>query len=309
MFVFNHLLCFTDYPLKCLCCIASTIALLVVIRRCCFQKSIEVSPKKAIVITGCDSGIGLEIAKHYIKLGFTVVCGLLDCNNSAGSKELSELVRTSCISDNNRAHLIKLDITKSEDIDNLLQLLNNLNKIDIKVWALVNNAGICVYGELDWLTPEHCDQQILVNTLGTIKVTRALLPFIITAKALRLGDFARLTKIMAKHGDNVIEMRANLNESKRKLYGHYFDAFHNFVLQHFGMVSPPSYEESTLFRDFDRAVLSHSPPPTIVCDTIGFRIYYFIVETVPINVQYIFLDLILKYLFKWTSPGCGDKKT
>lgn len=45
--------------------------------------------------------------------------------------------------------------------------------------ALVNNAGVMVFGELAWQTEELIQQQIDVNLVGAIRVTKAFLPMII----------------------------------------------------------------------------------------------------------------------------------
>lgn len=42
--------------------------------------------------------------------------------------------------------------------------------------AFVNNCGVMVFGEAEWQTNEMIEQQINVNLIGTIKMTRAILP-------------------------------------------------------------------------------------------------------------------------------------
>lgn len=50
------------------------------------------------------------------------------------------------------------------------------------LWGLVNNAGICIYGEFDWLTWDQMFNQVSVNLLGTISLTKAFLPLVKQAK-------------------------------------------------------------------------------------------------------------------------------
>lgn len=44
--------------------------------------------------------------------------------------------------------------------------------------ALVNNAGVLVFGEFGWLTPRQVSLQLDVNLAGTMRVSRAFLPLL-----------------------------------------------------------------------------------------------------------------------------------
>ena len=46
------------------------------------------------------------------------------------------------------------------------------------LWAVINNAGICVCGEFEWLTWEQCEAMVNVNLLGSARLTKAALPLI-----------------------------------------------------------------------------------------------------------------------------------
>ena len=67
---------------------------------------------KCVLITGCDSGIGLQLATHLHKLGFIVFAGVLSID-SDGAKKLSIEF------DTERMHVVHLDITKQEMIDSV----------------------------------------------------------------------------------------------------------------------------------------------------------------------------------------------
>ena len=49
------------------------------------------------------------------------------------------------------------------------------------LYALVNNAGICVCGEFEWQTWRQVETQINVNILGTLRVTKAFLQLLKTS--------------------------------------------------------------------------------------------------------------------------------
>lgn len=49
--------------------------------------------------------------------------------------------------------------------------------------TFVNNCGVMVFGESEWLTDNLIDYQIDVNLSGTIKLTKRFLPLIRLSKA------------------------------------------------------------------------------------------------------------------------------
>lgn len=112
-----------------------------------------------IVITGASRGIGLELCKHYMQQGNDVyaVCRVI-------SKELGELQQSG-------AKVIDgVDVAKTEGVVTLKQALKNAS-IDI----LINNAGVLgqdSLGEIDYTDVEH---QLLVNAIGPLRITEALL--------------------------------------------------------------------------------------------------------------------------------------
>ena len=47
---------------------------------------------------------------------------------------------------------------------------------------MINNAGVCIPGELQWLTWEQCQRSLQVNLEGAVRVTKAFLPLLQQAK-------------------------------------------------------------------------------------------------------------------------------
>lgn len=50
------------------------------------------------------------------------------------------------------------------------------------LWAVVNNAGVSMFGEVEFTTMDTYKQVSEVNLWGTIRVTKAVLPLIRRAK-------------------------------------------------------------------------------------------------------------------------------
>lgn len=79
--------------------------------------------------------------------------------------------------DPNRIKMIEMDITKAQSVSLMQRYVEDLfiNDPDLVLTALVNNAGVMCFGELEWQTEPQITQQIEVNILGTIRVTKCFL--------------------------------------------------------------------------------------------------------------------------------------
>lgn len=108
-----------------------------------------------ILITGCNRGIGLQLAKQLNDRGDNVI-GV--CRNS--SAELDSLgVRV----------IDGIDVADADGIDRLLAEVG-----DLPIDTLINNAGILrsdAFGKLDY---DEMVLQFRVNALGPLRVTEAL---------------------------------------------------------------------------------------------------------------------------------------
>nr|CAD7202191.1 unnamed protein product [Timema douglasi] len=132
-------------------------------------RALEVaSARHMVVVTGCDSGLGFSVALHLHSLGLTVVAACLDAHGS-GATKLKALAGL------NRMHVLRLDIRDGASIEKAVRevhLLLQRNR-ELQLRALVNNAGVMVFGEFEWLTERLINQQVEVNLLGTMRITKA----------------------------------------------------------------------------------------------------------------------------------------
>ncbi|XP_053696414.1 D-beta-hydroxybutyrate dehydrogenase, mitochondrial [Sabethes cyaneus] len=136
----------------------------------------QISREKLIVIvTGCDSGLGYNIARLCHRLGFVVFACCLN-KESEGAK----LLQKSAENDSNRLHVEQLNITLEESVLMVNKSVKTFleNNPSFELFALVNNAGVMCFGEFEWQLNEHIAQQINVNLLGTMRVTKSFLPLL-----------------------------------------------------------------------------------------------------------------------------------
>ena len=112
-----------------------------------------------VLVTGANRGLGLEFARQYKEAGSRVIG---TARNPDEAEELAAL----------DVRVMQLDVTNQESVDNLVAALDG-EAIDV----LINNAGIFPrVGKIDEIDFDDYNRTLAVNTVGPVRVTRALLP-------------------------------------------------------------------------------------------------------------------------------------
>jgi NAD(P)-dependent dehydrogenase (short-subunit alcohol dehydrogenase family) len=111
---------------------------------------------KTILITGCSSGFGLEIAKYFLDRKWSVVATMRTSNEDILPK--SEHLR-----------ILKLDVTDAESIRRAVE---EAGPVDV----LVNNAGVGMLGPFESTSMDAVRHVFETNTFGTMAMTQAFLP-------------------------------------------------------------------------------------------------------------------------------------
>ena len=111
---------------------------------------------KTVLITGCSSGYGLAIARHFHAQGWNVIATM-------------RTPRADILPTSERLRVLPLDVTKA---DSIASALDASGPIDV----LVNNAGIGVVGVFE-VTPMATVRDVFeTNTFGVMAMTQAVLP-------------------------------------------------------------------------------------------------------------------------------------
>ncbi len=111
---------------------------------------------KTILVTGCSSGFGLEIARYFHDRDWNVIATM-------------RTPREGVFPNSERMKVLALDVTDPESIRRAVEAAGPID-------VLVNNAGIGVLGALEGTSMETVRQIFETNTFGTIAMTQAVLP-------------------------------------------------------------------------------------------------------------------------------------
>ncbi|MEE7456804.1 short-chain dehydrogenase/reductase [Methylorubrum populi] len=111
---------------------------------------------QTVLITGCSSGFGLEIARLFLDRGWNVVATM----RTPRAVELPA---------SHRLRVLALDVT---DATSIQRAVDSAGPIDV----LVNNAGIGWLNALEGTPMDVVREVFETNTFGTMAMTQAVLP-------------------------------------------------------------------------------------------------------------------------------------
>lgn len=147
-----------------------------------------------VLVTGCSSGIGKALVGALQKAGWSVV---------ATARRLEAL---GDIPASNTLRTLSLDVTDPASIERAVASCQ-----DLRLIALINNAGYGQMGPLELLEVSELRAQMETNVMGLHAVTRALLPII--RKNAGAGE-GRIVHVSSVLGRLSIPMAGAYNASK-----------------------------------------------------------------------------------------------
>ncbi|XP_068447050.1 D-beta-hydroxybutyrate dehydrogenase, mitochondrial [Clinocottus analis] len=127
----------------------------------------------AVLITGCDSGFGHQLAQCLDHKGFVVFAGCLS-PEGAGAQSLAT-------ESSSNLKVLQLDVTSDHDVQRAKKIVQE-NLPEKGLWAVVNNAGVTDWAEIEWSSIGDFGAMLDVNLFGAIRTSLAFLPLVRAAK-------------------------------------------------------------------------------------------------------------------------------
>ena len=123
---------------------------------------------KIVLITGCSTGIGHDLARRLTRANYTVIA------TGRHTERLSDL---------HVALQLPLDVTDPTSVASATEeIVRRFGRIDV----LVNNAGYAVRGTVEDISVEQVQQMFDVNVYGMMRMIRAVVPHMRQQKSGRV---------------------------------------------------------------------------------------------------------------------------
>lgn len=133
---------------------------------------------KAVLITGCSTGIGEATARHLAAKGLTVYA------TARRPETLTGLEAAGC-------KTLALDVTSEEST---AAAVAEVEQAEGAVWALVNNAGYSQSGAVESVSMESVRRQFETNVFGLVRMCQLVLP------GMRRAGSGRIVNISSMGG-------------------------------------------------------------------------------------------------------------
>jgi NAD(P)-dependent dehydrogenase (short-subunit alcohol dehydrogenase family) len=117
-------------------------------------------PSKAVLITGCSSGIGRATALRLSRAGWKVYA------SARRPESISDLKDSGC-------ETLALDVT---DEQSMRAAVNEIEQAESAVGVLINNAGYSQSGAIETVPLEAVRRQFETNVFGLVRLTQLVLP-------------------------------------------------------------------------------------------------------------------------------------
>lgn len=290
---------------------------------CRLRSRDKVSSNQAVVITGCDSGLGYSLALYCRQLELTVIASVLKIDGP-GAKDLKKEGVLVCA----------MNLTNPNDVTSFAEYVRSvLTSKHLVLRCLVNNAAVMIFGEFEWQTGEQLREQVEVNLLGAMRITQSLMPLIRAhfsriivisshcniqpipgvaiysgtkaaltawATAIRLelkkygvkvvcfipGSFVRESNILARQAEHFEAMERSMSLEEKRFYGDYFTRYSQYFSSVARGTNPRKpLQDSRLYEVFEGALLDKYPSAIYKNESWKYSIYHALFMITPICMR------------------------
>ncbi|WP_458414613.1 SDR family NAD(P)-dependent oxidoreductase [Schinkia sp. CFF1] len=192
-----------------------------------------------ILITGAGTGLGQSLAEHYAKMGHKIIL--------AGRREsLLHAEKDRIYALGGKAEVFPCDITNYNELDEKIKNLQKEFEID---W-LINNAGVGHFGEFEAITKNEMDDMIQTNVVGTIYMTKLMLPIIRNSNDGRIYNIISTAGLVGKVNEAVYcASKFGIRGFTEALQKEYKEKNVRFIGVYMGGMDTPFWDNSTHISD------------------------------------------------------------
>ena len=168
---------------------------------------------KTGIVTGASSGLGRVIATRLAKEGMNIVLAARTLDKLLELKDQLE-------SNSVRVEAVQTDVTEQTALESLVRFTKEeFGTIDL----LVNNAGVEAFTSFEECSLEQIEQTVAVNVLGTLKLTRFVIPEMLHQQSGCIVNISSTSgKFGAPWGSVYAATKAALIGFSRSLHAEYY---------------------------------------------------------------------------------------
>ncbi|MGM0845510.1 MAG: SDR family NAD(P)-dependent oxidoreductase [Bacillota bacterium] len=197
---------------------------------------------KTAVISGGGSGLGRELAKVYSNEGYHIL--LL-----GRTEEKLQSVKEEIVTDGGTASFMVIDIASALEVEKVSRAITEKHDVQL----LVNNAGVGIFGPFLQASFEDIEKMLSVNFLGTVYLTKALLPSMVSKDSGSIINIISTAGLRGKKNESYyaaskFALRGFSESLQKEFEGSGIDIINAYM----GGMNTPFWDESQHVKDPSR---------------------------------------------------------
>ncbi|MFP5110409.1 SDR family NAD(P)-dependent oxidoreductase [Neobacillus sp. C211] len=197
---------------------------------------------KTIIITGAGSGLGKELAHLFSQKGYHLLLTGRTFDKLTTTKEEIEASGGS-------ADILPIDIGNAKDVSKKAEEISHTYNI----YGLVNNAGVGHFGPFVEMNEHHITEMINTNVLGTLMMTKAILPLLLKTSEGRILNIISTAGLRGKVNEAVyVASKFAVRGFTESLQKEYEGSGIKFNAVYMGGMDTPFWENSDHVKDTSR---------------------------------------------------------
>lgn len=197
---------------------------------------------KTFIVTGAGSGLGKEIALGLARENYHILLTGRTANKLAG-------VKAEIIDAGGSADVLSFDVSHP---DQAQKGLDSIQK-EHPIYGLVNNAGVGHFGAFEGLTTEEIKEMLDTNVLGTILMTKTILPMLLEKDEGHILNVISTAGLRPKVNESVyVASKFAIRGFTESLQKEYSDSNVRFTAVYMGGMNTPFWDHSDHVSDPSR---------------------------------------------------------